>query len=643
MIRARRPDDAAAGARSGPADVAVLRDHAGAIGCRLLLRRAAARVLAALARSCDSLRVLGARVLGPRSNNRVRPVRARSSTRSCARRRERTRPRVTLLASVRRRPSRPTPTSISDSTRRPTISDLRLRRSPTRRRRAQGGQRHERRRRRRARAGRAAAVLAASAVRRVVVFSAPLADVADNVALIRRQILVAGVIALIARAHRRARSSRAAISRRVRRLEQGAPARRRAATSRARFPVDSDDELGQLAAALDEMQRQLAQLDYARKRVHRERVARAAHADLLARRLPRAAPGRGPRRATPAREFIRRCASRSTACRSSRPTCSTSPGWTRARSSCAGADRRSARSRDAIDRRVRAARSARDDSTIELRLAARAIEAICDPSASPRSCASCVDNALTPHAAGHRPSSRRARAAAERRRCGSRSRDDGPGIKRRDLAHVFEPLPHRRRRAAAPASASRSPASSPSGCRAVSTCDSRPAAAPTFALAAAGVERRRGERGRSSAPRRWRRSPRVLRSGGVRRTTRRARRRRVGTTVERTSVQVVEGLGEGGFDPRRDLRRDSRRASVTIISASSAAAARLLGGGGSAGQGRGFVIDGDGQIATNAHVVTNGTGDEHRRRRRRSTSSSPTATRSTRRSSASTRTPTSGC
>ena len=37
------------------------------------------------------------------------------------------------------------------------------------------------------------------------------------------------------------------------------------ATSRARFPVDRDDELGRLAGALDEMQRQLAELDTARR------------------------------------------------------------------------------------------------------------------------------------------------------------------------------------------------------------------------------------------------------------------------------------------------------------------------------------------------------------------------------------------
>jgi S1-C subfamily serine protease len=41
----------------------------------------------------------------------------------------------------------------------------------------------------------------------------------------------------------------------------------------------------------------------------------------------------------------------------------------------------------------------------------------------------------------------------------------------------------------------------------------------------------------------------------------------------------------------------------------------ILGGEGSAGQGSGFVIDGDGYIATNAHVVTDGTGGKVKRAR----------------------------
>jgi S1-C subfamily serine protease len=79
-------------------------------------------------------------------------------------------------------------------------------------------------------------------------------------------------------------------------------------------------------------------------------------------------------------------------------------------------------------------------------------------------------------------------------------------------------------------------------------------------------------------------------------------------TVERTRVQVVEGLGKKGFDPAGIYRQLSPGV-VTITSLfGDQGGASTLGGGGSAGQGSGFVIDGDGHIATNAHVVTNGTG-----------------------------------
>jgi len=107
-------------------------------------------------------------------------------------------------------------------------------------------------------------------VRRVVVFSAPLADVADNVALVRRQILVAGGLGLLLALIASTVVARA-ISRRVQALEEGAGRVARGDFS-ARFP-DYGDELGKLATALDDMQRQLAQLDSARKRF----IATASH------------------------------------------------------------------------------------------------------------------------------------------------------------------------------------------------------------------------------------------------------------------------------------------------------------------------------------------------------------------------------
>jgi S1-C subfamily serine protease len=79
--------------------------------------------------------------------------------------------------------------------------------------------------------------------------------------------------------------------------------------------------------------------------------------------------------------------------------------------------------------------------------------------------------------------------------------------------------------------------------------------------------------------------------------------------VTTTRVQVVEGVGrEGGFDPAAIYDRLSPGV-VTILS--------LFDGGtslfedeGEGGQGSGFVIDGDGYIATNAHVVTTQRADD---------------------------------
>jgi signal transduction histidine kinase len=108
-------------------------------------------------------------------------------------------------------------------------------------------------------------------VARVALFETPLTDVSDNVSLIRRRILIAGAIALLVAVLAGALVARA-LSLRVKSLERAA--RRVAAGDfSARFRSDSDDELGQLARALDDMQRQLAELDHARKRF----IATASH------------------------------------------------------------------------------------------------------------------------------------------------------------------------------------------------------------------------------------------------------------------------------------------------------------------------------------------------------------------------------
>jgi S1-C subfamily serine protease len=79
--------------------------------------------------------------------------------------------------------------------------------------------------------------------------------------------------------------------------------------------------------------------------------------------------------------------------------------------------------------------------------------------------------------------------------------------------------------------------------------------------------------------------------------------------VTTTRVQVVEGLGrEGGFDPASIYDRLSPGV-VTVISLFGEGTS-LLEANGEAGQGSGFVLDGDGYVATNAHVVTTDQGED---------------------------------
>ncbi|MEA2492299.1 MAG: hypothetical protein QOJ29_210 [Thermoleophilaceae bacterium] len=80
-------------------------------------------------------------------------------------------------------------------------------------------------------------------------------------------------------------------------------------------------------------------------------------------------------------------------------------------------------------------------------------------------------------------------------------------------------------------------------------------------------------------------------------------------TVRSTKVEVVQqGKGDAptaaGFDPQAIYARDSPGV-VTILSIYGGP--DLLGGGRGA-EGSGFVLNGNGEIATNAHVVTQGTG-----------------------------------
>jgi signal transduction histidine kinase len=106
---------------------------------------------------------------------------------------------------------------------------------------------------------------------RVAVYSASLADVQRNVELIRRRVLIAGAIALLLGVLGGYLVA-GALARRVKRLEQAAEEVAAGDFSRP-IPVESSDEIGQLALAFNEMQRQLGQLDSARKRF----IATASH------------------------------------------------------------------------------------------------------------------------------------------------------------------------------------------------------------------------------------------------------------------------------------------------------------------------------------------------------------------------------
>jgi S1-C subfamily serine protease len=86
--------------------------------------------------------------------------------------------------------------------------------------------------------------------------------------------------------------------------------------------------------------------------------------------------------------------------------------------------------------------------------------------------------------------------------------------------------------------------------------------------------------------------------------------------ITTTRVQVVEGIGgKGGsssFDPGEIYHRLSPGV-VTVISLFGQGNSLLGQDGGEGGQGSGFVLDGQGYIATNAHVVTSGTAPNTRR------------------------------
>lgn len=111
----------------------------------------------------------------------------------------------------------------------------------------------------------------AGAVGAVVVYSAPVSDITGSVATVRREILIAGLIALLLALVGGYLLARR-LGQRVKRVELVAE-KVAAGQFDQVIPVDSGDELGQLALAFNAMQRQLAQLEEARKKF----IATASH------------------------------------------------------------------------------------------------------------------------------------------------------------------------------------------------------------------------------------------------------------------------------------------------------------------------------------------------------------------------------
>jgi two-component system OmpR family sensor kinase len=270
-------------------------------------------------------------------------------------------------------------------------------------------------------------------VSRVAVFSTPLSDVQVNVAVIRRQILIAGAIGLLLALAGGFVVSRS-MAERVRELEQGAQ-QVAAGDFTAIFPTDRDDELGQLARALDDMQRQLVQLESARRRF----IATASHElrtpifslggflELLqdeelddeTRRefvgVVREQVARLGKLATDLLDLSRLEAGSLEL----RPEATDLADLTRAVTSEFG---------PAFDKHA---------STLELRLGGEQIEAVCDPERVAQVLRILIDNAVT-----HTPPGTGVVVSAERENGAVRVdvRDDGPGIGADAAERVFEPF-----------------------------------------------------------------------------------------------------------------------------------------------------------------------------------------------------------
>ncbi len=267
----------------------------------------------------------------------------------------------------------------------------------------------------------------------VVVFSAPISDVVRSVSVVRHEILVAGGIALLLALVGGYLVART-LAARVKRLERAAE---HVAAGNFEQPirVDSTDELGQLALAFNDMQRQLQQLDLARKKF----IATASHelrtpifsiggfVELLEDEELDAETRR--RFVDQLRDQVERLRKLSVHLLDLSKLESGSLEL-----------RPEEVDLGELTRSVSAEFEptlAQHDSHLELRLAARRIEALCDPVRVAQIMRILIDNALT-----HTPPGTKivVTAGRENGNISLAVRDNGDGIDRHALPRVFEPF-----------------------------------------------------------------------------------------------------------------------------------------------------------------------------------------------------------
>jgi two-component system OmpR family sensor kinase len=267
----------------------------------------------------------------------------------------------------------------------------------------------------------------------VIVYSTKVSDIVRIVSIVRQKILVAGGIALLLALIGGYLVARW-LALRVKRLELAAE-QVAAGDFEHPIPVDSSAELGQLAVAFNDMQRQLAQLESARKKF----IATASH-EL---RTPLFSLGGfvelledDELDADTRRRFLEQVRDQVERLR-------------KLSVDLLDLSRLEAGSLELRPEQVdlgELTRSvsgefeptlAQHDSHLELRLAARTLEANCDPVRVAQIMRILIDNALT-----HTPPGTRIVVTAGRNNGFVRLavRDDGDGIERRSMPRIFEPF-----------------------------------------------------------------------------------------------------------------------------------------------------------------------------------------------------------